>query len=195
MKPLLAIALALLPIAVSAAPVHVSLKSSAAVQPDADNYFSLGSVADLTGGDAKLRAKLALVCVGRAPLPGDVREITRGDLVLKLRQAGFPPGADAVLEGATQADVTVTASASAGVPANSAGTKGVSQAAPAAPVILVRRGDSVTIRIDDDDMSITARGVARDNGAAGDTIHIHRDGCNSDLVATVLDAQTVSLEL
>ena len=43
-------------------------------------------------------------------------------------------------------------------------------------------------------MTITAKGVARDNGAAGDTIHVHRNDCLTDLVVTVLDAQTVQLE-
>ena len=93
MKPLLVLALsALAPLVFgaggAASPVHVALKPAALLSPDAD-FISLGSVASLTGGDPALRARLAKVSVGRAPLPGDVRHLTRGDLTLKLRQAGF----------------------------------------------------------------------------------------------------------
>ncbi len=43
--------LAALAVPAHAAPVHVALKSAAAVSPNADGFFTLGSVADLTGGE------------------------------------------------------------------------------------------------------------------------------------------------
>ncbi|MBV9850807.1 MAG: flagella basal body P-ring formation protein FlgA [Armatimonadetes bacterium] len=195
MKPLLALTLAVLaPPALgaggAAAPVHVALKPAASVSPDAGDFFSLGSVADLTGGDPALRARLAKVTVGRAPLPGDVRHLTRGDLALKLRQAGFHPGKDAVVEGADHADLTASSPAP---PESGAGGASPSVSAKTNP-LLVHRGDPVTIRIDDGDLAITAKGTARDNGAAGDAIRVHRENCVTDLTVTVLDAQTVQLE-
>ena len=195
MKPLLALALALLPAAAAVgSPVHVALKPQAVVTADAGDFFSLAAIAALTGGDPALRARLAKVSVGRVPLAGDVRHLTRGDLALKLRQAGFQPGQDAVLEGPTEADVT------AGAAPTSGGAGRVGPVSPLAPPelgaggVILHRGDPVTIRIDDAGLSITARGIARDNGAAGDLVHVHRDGDLTDLTVTVLDAQTVQLE-
>ena len=204
MKPALALALALLPVIASAAPVQITLKSSAAVQPDAADFFTLGSVAGLSGGSAALRARLAAIPVGRAPLPGDVRHLTPGDLALKLRQAGFQPGRDAVIgEGVAQADVTV-----ADAPPPPAADNGGARAAsasflPAAPEsgaaggtggVLIHTGDPITIRIDDGPISVTADGVAESGGAAGDTVRVRRTGVASLLDATVVDAQTVELE-
>ena len=200
MKSLFALALALLPVAVAAAPVHVSLKSSASVQTDAD-FLLLGSVATLSGGDPLLRARLAKVPVGRVPLAGDIRHLTRGDLALKLRQAGFQPSRDALLDGATGADVTTAASGVAPPAPNSGGGRGEGASTRPAPPELgaggavIHRGDPVTIRIDEDALSITARGVARENGVAGASIRVHREGCVDDLTVTVLDAQTVQLEM
>ncbi len=194
MKPTLALALALLPVIVAASPVHVTLKPSAIVQPDGAGFFPLGSVAALSGGSTALRGRLAAVCVGRAPLPGDVRHLTPGDLALKLRQAGFQPGVDAVLDGAAQADVTVSAP-----PAPDAGgdSTGLARHAPSsddAGALLIHPGDPVTIRVDDGGISVTAVGVAETGGAAGAAIRVRRDGVSAALDATVLDAQTVELE-
>lgn len=199
MKPLLTLALSMLPLAVAAAPVHVALKPSAAVSSDAADFFPLGSVADLTGGNSALRARLAQVPIGRVPLAGDVRHLTQGDLALKLRQAGFEPGRDAILDGATDADVTVAASAAP--PASNGGGAGQKMgevssppAVAGPPAILIHQGDPVTIRIEDGGLSISAKGIARDNGAAGDLIHVQREGHLTDLTVIVLDAQTVQLE-
>ena len=195
MKPLIVLVLTLLSVAVDAAPVHIALKPSSAVQPGSDDFFVLGSIADLSGGASALRIRLALVSVGRVPLPGDVRHLTRGDLALKLRQAGFHPGRDAVLEGAADADVTAAGSGLAGVPRAAPSSPALSPPhSGGPPPVLIHRADPVTIRIDDGELSITAQGVARDNGAAGDLIHVHREGCLTDLTVTVLDAQTVQLE-
>ena len=91
---------------VQAAPIHVALRSAVSVSPNADGFFTLGSVADVTGGAAAARTRLSGVLVGRAPLSGETRRVTRGDVALKLRQAGWDPDRQAVLEGAGQADVT-----------------------------------------------------------------------------------------
>ncbi len=192
-------ALLLLAALSSAAPVHVALRPAATVTATADGFVTLGSVADLSGGVASARARLSAVVVARAPLPGDVRRLTRGDLCLKLRQAGCDPDHAAVLEGAAASDVTTGGlplaeaaplSASAPPPSAEAATP------PTRPVsVVVHRGDAVTIQIQDGALAITATGVARDNGGAGDTIRVHRDGVMTDLSVRVLDAQTVQMEL
>lgn len=206
-------ALALLPLPAAAAPVHIALKASAAALPNADGFIALSSVAAITGGDKAARARLAAVPVARAPLPGETRQLTRGDLALKLRQAGINPATQAVLEGADRADVT----AGDGPPAPNNGGAGLGAggAASSAPTgssvasflalpllgaggalpVLIHSGDVVIILIQSGAMTITAPALARENGKAGDTIRVHRDGVMTDLSVQVLDAQTVQMEI
>jgi len=190
----------------SAAPVHVSLKSMAAISANADGFFTLASVADLTGGDASQRTRLAAIPVGRAPLSGETRCLTQGDLALKLRQAGCDPDKDVALEGARETTVTTVGAGLApalpsgpvsGQAENSIGRAGASptptQALPA--ISLLHPGSPVTILIQSGPLSITAPGIARESGGVAGTIRVHREGVMTDLTVTVLDAQTVRLEI
>lgn len=187
----------------AATPIHVTLKSQSAVIANADGFFSLASIAALSGGTAAEREKIGAVCIGRAPLSNEVRRLTLGDISLKLRQAGFRPQTDAVIDGAPQVSVTVGMIAQEALPApNSVDRGGAGQSDPHTPPLfgdggplLVHRGDAVNIVIQEDDLSITAKGVARDAGRAGDAIHVHREGIMTDLSVTVLDAQNVQLEM
>ena len=167
---------------VAASPVHVALKPAAAVSANADGFFTLGAVADVSGGEAAQRTRLSSIVVGRAPLSGESRRVTRGDLALKLRQAGCDPDKAAVLEGADAAEVTT---ADAPPAPNSGG----------ASSSLIHRGDPVTIVIRTGPLTITAPGVAREGGGAGQTIRVHREGVMADLSVRVMDAQTVHLEI
>ncbi len=189
---------------VGAAPVHIALKPAAAVSPNADGFFTLASVADVTGGGTALRARLAAVPIGRAPLSGESRRVTRGDLALKLRQAGCDPEKAAVLEGADAAEVTVTDSVPVGArfitPSSPPAQEGAIHRAPTQTPVktqepLIHRGDAVSIVIQSGPLTITAPGVARENGGAGQTIRVHREGVMTDLSVQVLDAQTVQLEI
>lgn len=49
--------------------------------------------------------------------------------------------------------------------------------------------------IQSDSLLVSAGGVAREAGAAGDTIRVHREGVMTDLTARVVDARTVQLEI
>ena len=190
----------------SAQPVHVALKPAAAVSPNSDGFFTLGSVADVTGGAAALRTHLASVLVGRAPLSGETRRLTRGDLALKLRQAGCDPDKAVLLEGAAEARVTREApptpnSGGAGEEA-AVGTPFVAASSIPAPpklgvggAILIHRGDAVAIVIQTGPLTITAPGIAREDGRAGTAIHVHREGVMTDLTVEVVDAKTVRLEI
>ena len=192
---------------VQAMPVHVALKSAVSVSPNADGFFTLGSVADVTGGAAIARLRLSGVPVGRAPLSGETRRVTRGDVALKMRQAGWDPDRQAVLEGAGQADVTtvgalLAAPSSAALPESplpgAAAEKGAASSAPtpqqsANPIL--HRGDAVTIVIRSGSLTITALGTAREGGGVGDTVRVHREGLMTDLSVRVLDAKTVQLEI
>ena len=189
-----------------AAPVHVTLKSTASAAPNADGFLTLGTVAGITGGDKAARARFAAVLVARAPLSGETRKLTRGDLALKLRQAGINPDTQAVLEGADCAAVTA-----APPPAPNTASAGVSQtvgaplAAPSVPnsvllprigaegLPIIHNGDAVTITIQSGAMTITAPATARENGKVGDTIRVHRAGVMTDLPVQVVDAQTVQM--
>ena len=151
----------------------------------------------MSGGDKAARLRFAAVLVARAPLPGETRQLTRGDLALKLRQAGINPDTQAILEGAVRADVTsetssLTLPAAVAATAPSTPVSSVA-AAPAAPII--HAGDAVTITIQSGAMTITAPATARESGKAGDTIRVHRDGVMTDLSVQVLDAQTVQMEI
>ena len=193
--------LALLALPAVAAPIHVALKASAAAAPNADGFISLGSVASLSGGDKTARLRFAAVLVARAPLPGETRQLTRGDLALKLRQAGINPDTQAVLEGADRSDVTAEAP-----PAPNSGGAGLGTplaTSPAPPELgaggaslpIIHPGDAVTITIQSGPMTITAPATARESGKAGDTIRVHRDGVMTDLSVQVIDAQTVQMEI
>jgi len=199
----------------AAKPVHVVLKPAVTVRPTADGFFTLGAVADITGGETAQRTRLAGILIGRAPLSGETRRLTRGDLALKLRQAGCNPEKAAVLEGADAAEVTTqepgTGSADLLARESASGTAepvngGLSSVAerlslssrPALPVpgpLLIHRGDAVTIFIQTGPLTVTAPGVARESGGAGQTIRVHREGVMTDLSVQVLDSQTVQLEI
>ncbi len=189
---------------VAAAPVHVSLKSAALVAPGADGFFQLASVADLSGGDLAARIRLGSVSVGRAPLFGEVRRLTRGDLALKLRQARCNPDKEAVLEGAGEVSVTTVGAGLA--PALSTPTlsgeekaepdkRAGASPAPTVQAATLRLGSPVTILIQSGALCISAPGVARQSGGVGDCIRVHRDGVMTDLNVTIVDAQTVRLEI
>jgi len=203
LKLLPILALTLLAGPVAAAPVHIALKSTALVAPGADGFFQLASVADLSGGDLAARVRLGSVSVGRAPLSGEVRRLTRGDLALKLRQAGCNPDKEAVLEGAGEVSVTMETSPPAPILGSQRGpsliTGGFSSIqAPqnwGGGAYLLRPGSPVTILIQSGALCISAPGVARQSGGVGDCIRVHRDGVMTDLNVIIVDAQTVRLEI
>ena len=197
--------LALLPATVAAAPVHVALKPTASAAPNADGFLTLGTVAGITGGDKAARARFAAVPVARAPLSGETRHLTRGDLALKLRQAGINPDTQAVLEGADCADVTADvppAPDNGGVRPRDVGAllAAPSGLNPALPLLgaggaVIHSGDAVTITIQMGAMTITAPATARENGRVGETIRVHRAGVMTDIAVQVVDAQTVQMEI
>ena len=193
--------LALLAVPAAAAPVHVSLKPTASALPNADGFLTLGTVAGITGGDKAARAKFSDVLVARAPLSGETRRLTRGDLSLKLRQAGINPDTQAVLEGADSAEVTTDCPPA---PNNGGAIQSGRNLSPPAPPLLgaggtslpvIHSGDAVTLYIQSGAMTITAPATARENGRVGDTIRVQRPGTSADLSVQVLDAQTVQMEI
>lgn len=52
----------------------------------------LADIATVHGGDAEMVAKLASLVVGRAPLPGESRNIDAAYVALRLKQHGIPAG-------------------------------------------------------------------------------------------------------
>ena len=203
------LAFAALPAA--AAPVHVSLNAASAATPNPDGFLTLGSVAGLSGGDKASRMRFASVLVARAPLPGETRQLTRGDLTLKLRQAGINPDTQVILEGVDQASVTTECPGVPPAPNDGAtapdGGAGMDRnnrssssptpllsgagGTPSGPII--HNGDPVTIIIQSGPMTVTAPATARENGRIGETIRVHRDGVMTDLPVKVMDAQTVQM--
>lgn len=191
-----ALCLAAAPFAFGQGPVHVALNASPSVTSQPDGFFTLGQIAVLSGGDAATRTRMSAVPVGRIPLAGDTRRLAWGDVALKLRQAGFHPDKDARAEGAAQVCVSV---ADAGPPPPAAvGEAARTSLSPAVPVVgaaIIHKGDAVTILVQSGALTITAPGIAREAGAAGATIRVHREGIMGDVSVIVVNAQTVQLEI
>jgi len=158
-----------------------------------DTYFTLGEIADIKCADKDLAARLAAAPMGRAPLPGMPRPLTTGDISLKLRQAGIDP-ATVTLSGATT--VLVTSAGDGGSLSTTTNATSPSDSAQPAQdnTVLVHAGDAVNLIYSDGTITITARAVAIQNGAQGQTIMLRRDGVAHTLQGTVLDSQTVQLE-
>lgn len=192
--------LVLLAVPAAATPVHIALKPTASAAPNADGFLTLGTVAGISGGDKAARSRFAAVLVARAPLSGETRRLTRGDLALKLRQAGINPDTQAILEGARCADVTAADCPPAPILGSNTEQSAVGAllAVPSSPPAsqpVIHSGDAVTICIQSGAMMITAPATARENGRVGDTIRVHRPGSMTDLPVHVLDAQTVQMEI
>ena len=172
----------------SSAPT-VKIRATAAVSADT---ITLGDIAEITPSPAvsKASARLASTSIGRAPLSGASRSLTRGDVVLKLRQAGIDP-LSVDLEGAS--DLTVTSTEGAGtqspIHGSTAGTASAAQDRPA-----IRPGDPVDIVLDDGPVIVHSKGYAVTGGFVGDKIAVRRDGADHSLAATIIDAQHVALE-
>ena len=157
---------------------------------DGDN-ITLGDIADITPSPqtCKASARLAATIVGRAPLPGQTRPLNRGDICLKLRQAGIDPET-VDLEGAENLIISQTEKAPT-PSANGVGAAG-SDTHPAGPV--VKPGDELDVVLVDGPVSARTKATAITGGAIGDTISIRRDGCDRPLTATIIDAGDVELE-
>ena len=181
---------------VRAASVKVVLHDTATVMADDNGFFTLGEISDISGGTPELRDKLNNVEVGRAPLDSYVRHLNLGDVALKLRQAGVDPNRDLKLSGAENIVVSTAVHAVAvKTVASSTSSTTTAQPAPQAPEIAIKRGDPVTIVLQDGSLMVTAAGQSRDNGAIGDVIHVHRNGVMVDILAQVLDNRTVQMEM
>jgi flagella basal body P-ring formation protein FlgA len=71
------------PAAISGVPT-VTVRAASAV---VGRTFTLGEIADIKGGDAGLRLRLAGVEIGASPIPGFSRQILPGDVIIHLRAA------------------------------------------------------------------------------------------------------------
>jgi len=186
-------------VAVSKASVKVVLHDTATVIADDNGFFTLGEISDISGGTPELRDKLNNVEVGRAPLDSYSRHLELGDVALKLRQAGIDPNRDLKLTGAENIVVStagrqVTVKPNATAPSTPGAAASTQSTAPAQPIV-VKKGDPITIVLQDGSLTVTALGQSRENGAVGDTIHVHRDGVITDILAQVLDGHTVQMEM
>jgi hypothetical protein len=157
---------------------------------DGDN-ISLGDIADISPSPqtCKASARIAATIVGRAPLPGQTRQLTRGDICLKLRQAGIDP-ATVDLEGATNLVISQTATES-DQDGSASGDPGA-PAKPAGPV--VKPGDELDIVLVDGPVIARTKAFAITGGYVGDTISVRRDGSERPLTATIIDAGQAELE-
>jgi len=178
-----------------AAQPKVTVRAVAVAQSD---FVTLGDIADISPSPqaSKASARLAATVVGRAPMPGESRPLTRGDILLKLRQAGINPatvdveGASDITISSTQLPQAVTAPAlpsSTGAPQASPTT-----ADPTAPAIRV--GDPVDIVLADGLVTVRARGTAVTGGTIGKEITVRRDNAPRTLTGIIIAPGRVELE-
>lgn len=66
--------------------VTVTIKAQSSVDRD---MILLGDIARIEPPDAALSARLQTVVIGRSPLPGSSRNLSDGDVLLRLKQAGI----------------------------------------------------------------------------------------------------------
>jgi hypothetical protein len=153
--------------------------------------ITLGDIADISPSpqSCKASARIAATIVGRAPLPGQTRPLTRGDICLKLRQAGIDP-ATVDLEGATDLVISQSGDGSDSDSYATADASGDSK--PAGPV--VKPGDELDVVLVDGPVIVRAKAFAVTGGSIGDTISIRRDGASRPLTATIIDAGQAELE-
>ena len=192
-------------ISISAAPVvhtpgtmkvNIALRPASTVIPTSDYFVRLDSIAVITGGTKKARAKTAAVLVARAPQSGDIRTITPGDVALKLREYGIDPDTQTLISGPETESIQVTQGTVPLVtaPATGGGKVPAGAGASVPSIPLIHRDDPVELTIQDGDMTITAEAIACDPGALGDTIKIRRNGVAEDMSVVVTGPHTVSLE-
>lgn len=185
----------------------VVLHDTAIVSPDGNGFFTLGEIADITGGTPRMRGRLSVVEVGRPPLDGYQRNLNLGDVALKLRQAGIDPVGDLMLTGAQNMVVTTGGSSAVsaasmpvvasapGIPISSPTVQTAALVEAPKPQIVIKPGEPVTIILQDGAMTITALGLSMDAGGVGDFVRVHRDGMPTDIRGEVLDDHTVQMEM
>jgi hypothetical protein len=190
------------------APVHadtvapkpeIALKSSATVSGD---MFVLSEIATIKA-PADLIAKLSPAVMGRSPLEGATRTIGRGDVILKLRQAGIDvsglniDGSDSVTLTLADAPNLAPATTANSMNAQNASSVGAAPAASTlaaiAPVkaVALKAGDPVTLLYEDGPVSIGVQAALMDSAHVGDRVTV-RTSISTRLISGVLvDAQTV----
>jgi hypothetical protein len=198
--------------AVHASTATVNIRPTAIVSGDS---FTLGEIATVNSPDTALRVQILDATMGRCPLVGLTRPLTLGDVNLKLRQAGVDPATISFI-GATS--IVISESGGTSPTATSAVSAPVTTGrapialpllSPSVPVqatfpnsstvqnapqpVVVHRGDSLTLVLNDGVMSISATVVAMGAGSVGDTIQVRRDGASQAIQGTIQDAHTVTL--
>jgi len=140
----------------------------------------------------EMSARLALVSLGSAPVPGLTRSITVGYVRLRLRRYGINPGA-LTLVGETTA--VQRAPDPATPPAPAASTRAVSQAAEAADPPCVRRRDLVVVQVRCGGVTITLEGRACQAGHPGQTVTVSIPKTSRTLEARIVGPGQVVVEL
>ena len=92
MMVLLVLGLAFSPLEADTTRGQVTLAMPERVEVDGAEV-ALGQLAVIAGGDAVLTRQLQGIVVGRAPLPGNSRTLSRDYIALRIRQSGIDPGA------------------------------------------------------------------------------------------------------
>jgi hypothetical protein len=185
-----------------AAPVKpvVTLKRDAV---SASEQFTLADIATIDATPAVL-AKLSIVPIGRSPIDGDTRTIGRGDVILRLRVAGFDPSLYTIT-GSEKVTITLSTipPAQNGVTtASSMGASGQTTpgAAPAASTnaaiatvrqIKLKAGDPVNVTYDDGVVMVSIAGTLVSGATVGDRVSVRTSISTKTITGILIDAQTV----
>ncbi|MDR3710884.1 MAG: flagella basal body P-ring formation protein FlgA [Capsulimonadaceae bacterium] len=180
----------------------VTLKSSATVSGPA---FTLADIATVQGA-ADETVRLGTAQMGRSPMCGATRSITRADVGLKLRQAGIDPatinfaGSETVLINLQAAPIgqssATTAKSMVPVSGSSAGeapaASNFAATAPANPVGM-KAGDPVTVLYEDGPVRITVTGSLTNSANIGDKVSVSTPISPRLLKGTLVDLGTVRI--
>ncbi|HEY3329106.1 MAG TPA: flagella basal body P-ring formation protein FlgA [Capsulimonadaceae bacterium] len=190
------------------APIVVTLKPSASVNAES---FTLADIAEIKA-PATAVAALGAATIGRTPLEGASRTITKGDVCLKLRQAGFDPstirfvGTETLtitkapveaVQTAPSGNQVATTTAGTVLKTSATGTISTSAASNAAIVpvkpLVTKAGDPVCVQYVDGPVFLTVQGVLVTSAGVGDTVTVRTNFSQRMLRGTLVDSQTVRL--
>jgi hypothetical protein len=165
----------------------------------------LGDMATITAPTA-LAGKLSSVVVGCVPMAGLNRTLTKGDVILKLRQAGIDPSG-LHISGALVVTVsvkpdhtdTVSSASTAGITTVTGANAGSSQAASTnaaaskTNAVLIKSGALVTVVYEDGPVTVSLQGALVGSASIGDTVSVRTTSTNRLMRGQLVDEQTVKL--
>lgn len=156
----------------------------------AGQAVTLGDVAALKG-PKDLVARAAAIDLGRAPLPGNSRTISRGYLKIRLRAVGVEDS-DFSFDGADRVELFAPATDPAARATPKAADASGAAPSPAAPPI-IHRGDTILLRVCFGLVEVRTEAIAMEDGRLGDMIRVQVASGWQRVIARVTGPRTAEV--